>query len=348
VKKERKERKEKKISECHIFISFFSFISISLSSSSSFSFIPSLHEMEDDLLSSVDLNRVGHVRRLLKSPTLNVNHRGSHGWTALHRASMRGHLSIIQLLLLHPAIDVNQGDDYGGTPFLLACSEGETEVVRLLLEDHRIDVEAPSLDGTTPLWCASLWGYLEIVQWIVVSGRKVDLEQAVHYGKEYTVVEIARKNGKVKVAELLEKFREKPRQTRLEVIADLGLQGLLATELFASVVFLCDDFLRLSGPVSEVEGNPNQEAAAINIQTNNNNDDHNNSEMNDAKRDAKEVNEAKEKEIAHRRFFVMAGQLPMELQMVLCNRVYGLTKDTILAKNSETAFRALAVYYYHT
>ena len=37
-------------------------------------------------------------------------------------------------------------------------------------------------------------------------------------------------------------------------------------------------------------------------------------------------------------FFAIASQLPLELQMVLCNRVYGSPKDLVASKHSETGF----------
>ena len=42
------------------------------------------------------------------------------------------------------------------------------------------------------------------------------------------------------------------------------------------------------------------------------------------------------------RFFVIASKLPMELQMVLCNRLFSSDKDIVLRKHSETAFLLLA------
>jgi len=42
------------------------------------------------------------------------------------------------------------------------------------------------------------------------------------------------------------------------------------------------------------------------------------------------------------RFFTIAKRLPMELQMILCHRAMGSTKESILRKDSETAFKALA------
>jgi len=42
------------------------------------------------------------------------------------------------------------------------------------------------------------------------------------------------------------------------------------------------------------------------------------------------------------RFFSIAAQLPLELQMVLCFRQVGSTKEIIPGKESEVAFKELA------
>ena len=42
------------------------------------------------------------------------------------------------------------------------------------------------------------------------------------------------------------------------------------------------------------------------------------------------------------RFFDVVKRLPMELQMVLCRRVFGSAKDSVLSKDSEVAFKSLA------
>jgi len=42
------------------------------------------------------------------------------------------------------------------------------------------------------------------------------------------------------------------------------------------------------------------------------------------------------------RYFSIASQLPLELQMVLCHRVVGKTKEIIYGKDSEAAFKELA------
>jgi len=43
------------------------------------------------------------------------------------------------------------------------------------------------------------------------------------------------------------------------------------------------------------------------------------------------------------RFFALAERLPMELQMLLCNRAFALPKDSVTYKYSEPAFRHLAI-----
>ena len=77
------------------------------------------------------------------------------------------------------------------------------------------------------------------------------------------------------------------------------------SSVFALIVFLCDDLVSLSVPA------PTDDEAATNT----------------------------------RRFFAIAAALPMDLQMVLCNRMYGSHKDLVLTKHSEPAFKRLAKRY---
>lgn len=45
------------------------------------------------------------------------------------------------------------------------------------------------------------------------------------------------------------------------------------------------------------------------------------------------------------RFMRITSQLPLDLQMVVCNRAYGSPKDLILCSVSEPAFKKLAVIF---
>lgn len=42
------------------------------------------------------------------------------------------------------------------------------------------------------------------------------------------------------------------------------------------------------------------------------------------------------------RFYRIAGKLPLDLQMLLCNRMYGSPKDIVALKDSEPGFQWLA------
>jgi len=50
-------------------------------------------------------------------------------------------------------------------------------------------------------------------------------------------------------------------------------------------------------------------------------------------------------DLHRKRFFGMVRRLPMELQMVLCNRLHESHRNSVLTKNSEPAFRAILSYF---
>ena len=104
---------------------------------------------------------------------------------------------------------------------------------------------------------------------------------------------------------LLERFTANPALTRHELRVKLGVLDELAAEVFALTVFLCDELLQLKPALAVTTDNPAAATAVI-------------------------------------RFFAIAMKLPMELQMVLCRRAVSSMKQSILHKDSEVAFRALA------
>ena len=168
----------------------------------------------------------------------------------------------------------------------------------------RVDITLEDNDECTPLWWATRLGHSEVIEWLVASGRDlgdVENQKGRHWrGHEYTALGIARKE-EGDIVLLLERFIANPFQTRHELRVKLGMLDELAAEVFALIVFLCDDLLQLqpaSHPASDTS------AAA--------------------------------------RFFAIAKKLPIELQMILCRGVVGSTKQTILHRDSEAAFKSLA------
>jgi len=96
---------------------------------------------------------------------------------------------------------------------------------------------------------------------------------------------------------VLESFIANPTQTRHEVRVKLGVLNELAAEVFALIVFMCDELLQLKPAIDD--DTPTTEAAT--------------------------------------RFFAIAKKLPMELQMVLCRRAVGSMMQNILHQDSEAA-----------
>ena len=245
---------------------------------------------------------VQEVEKFLKdNPAWDVNEDFGDDWTALHFACIYGHHEVASLLLVHPAINVNQKSISGSSPFFIASSNGHVETVKVLLQDSRVEINMPANNGCTPVWSASHWGNGGVIKWMIASGRELDLDRKGKVGgKEYTPIETARAENRTSLASLLERFKGDPTGTRREIRVELGVTDALAAELFATTVFLCDDFLRIRGPKSDSEVG---------------------------------------------RFFRIASLLPMELQMVLCHRVYDSTKENISSKDAEPAFKHLASLY---
>ena len=64
-------------------------------------------------------------------------------------------------------------------------------------------------------------------------------------GIDYTAMEIAREENKTEAVSLLERFIANPTQTRFDLRVKLGVLDEQAAEVFALIVFLCDDLLQL-------------------------------------------------------------------------------------------------------
>jgi hypothetical protein len=259
-----------------------------------------------DLITSEDANQVKLF--LEENPTFNVNEDlNCVGWTALHFAHSNGHHKIVSVLLARSKINVNSQDRYGSTPFLLGCLNGKVEVVKILLKDSRVDINLADDNECTPLWCASCYKHVEVIKWMIaVRGDELsDLDKkgkAWECDTEYNAIEIARERNMTEVVSLLERFIANPTQTRHEIRVELGLVDKDAAELFAMIIFLCDDFLRLKNPTDSPSSSNTTGTS---------------------------------------RFFTIMMSLPIELQMMLCYRVFGSSKENIKSKDSEPAFKHL-------
>jgi hypothetical protein len=141
------------------------------------------------------------IVQLLIEHNASVNQAAKRGWTALHLASENGHFDIVQLLVEHNAC-VDQVANLGWTALHLASEKGHLEVVQLLVK-HSASVDQATRDGRTALHLASEKGHLDIMQLLVKHSTSVD--RATKDGK--TALHLASENGHLDIVQLLVEHR---------------------------------------------------------------------------------------------------------------------------------------------
>lgn len=259
-------------------------------------------------------NTVDVATFLKNHSELNINGHMIASWTPLHYAVHCKRAEIVKLLLTHPDMDVNYAVPGGATPFESACLYGNQDTLEVLLNDPRVDTTFCPWVGCSPLRVVAKpqWGKepLGCVRRLILSGRNLGdvMDQSRRTVDAYDGVEL---EIDPKVQPLIAQFTADPERTRHEMRADLGCAAELAADMYALIVFLCDDLLQLKSSSSSLALDP----ALV-------------SDM--------------ESCTAALRFFNMTKKLPMELQMILCHRAMGFMKQNIPHKNSEPAFRSLA------
>jgi hypothetical protein len=253
-------------------------------------------------------SKYGHFERaetlLRDNPSLDVNWKTQIGLTALHCASGGDYAEIVKLLLAHPAININVQTVSGFTPLLFTCANNQESAVKLLLRNPRVVVSLPNNEGHTPLWWASFHGYLKMIEWLIASGR--DLGDLNLKGKH---------NGGLGYTAL-----EIARKNNHTEIVSLMERFMVNPTLTHHQVCMKLDL-------------PNALAAeifALIVFTC------------DGLLQLKLTSVASTTSLPAARFFTIAARLPMELQMTLCNTVVGSTKQNLLGKDSEPAFKSLA------
>ncbi|KAG7282201.1 hypothetical protein CRUP_034948 [Coryphaenoides rupestris] len=94
------------------------------------------------------------IRTMLATSNMDINMADKYGGTALHAASLSGHMSTVRLLLEKGAM-VDSLDVMKHTPLFRACEMGQRDVILTLIKD---------VDGHTALHWAALGGNAEVCQ----------------------------------------------------------------------------------------------------------------------------------------------------------------------------------------
>jgi len=183
------------------------------------------------------------------------------------------------------------------------------------LADPRIDPNRPRNDQSTPLWVASQEGHLEIVQYLLASGREINTKTRSTFNKR-TAAEQGRAMGRKTT---------KPANETKEVFERRKINGPLCADLI-------DEYehdpvavrLRLRRQPGLREHFIGHLFALVDFHSDN----------------SVVVNE-KTADPDTRRFFRITSRLPLEIQMIVCNRIFGSPKDIILSRDSEPGFECL-------
>jgi len=258
-------------------------------------------------------------------------HVGTHT-TELHVSVQMGSCKEEVITLLQQKdIDPNfQETEWLRTPFLLACYLNRVDLVRTLLTDKRVDVNRAQRHGTTPFYVACQEGHVDVIK-ILLRRQDVDIKKTNM--NRASPFYIACANGHVGVVKTIlasgrevdleartifgnfhwcdksaeERAREKGHLEIANLIVEFRAEkektmGRLRREMKISDTFAAEVFCQL---VLKCDG---------------------------YLRLREETNQSTG------RFFAIAEQLPIDLQMVLCNRLYNVSKDIVSFCDSEAAF----------
>ena len=119
------------------------------------------------------------VRAMVERTQVELENRDELGWTPLHQATWKGHLSVVQYLCEQGA-NKEARSDHSWTPLLYAAQYGHLAVVQYLCEQG-VDEEVRDIDGQTPLNIAAWNGYLPVVQYLCERGA--DKEARDRFGR---------------------------------------------------------------------------------------------------------------------------------------------------------------------
>jgi len=296
------------------------------------------------------------VQHLLLHPQINVNLGNAGGATGFFLACQEGHREVVAVLRRDQRVDVELQDVDGGSPFFQACQEGRTSVVELLLRDERIDVNrrfgqkqtpflaavgnehaetvalllrdyrvevnSPNSQNCTPLWIASTFGRLPVVQLMLSSDREIDT-----HTKSLSSLTLWDKKTAAQAGRLSGIVEKSPSETEEEFQASQqgGPKCAALIEAYEEDQDAVCQQLRL---LPWLRDRWVGELFALVIFL--------------ADHFLKIVPPTSTAVEAHQRFLGMIVRLPIELQMVVCNRVFGSPSDLVLTKHSEPNFKLLA------
>jgi len=281
------------------------------------------------------------VKELLKDPEVDPNYQDpDNKRTPLYRAAGHEMDKVVALLCADPRVDVNLTNYHHATPLFISAQQNCIEVVRQLAGNRDVQVNIPREKGQTPLAKAADKGLIDVVSWILLLGRNVSL--TVQFWKvTRNVADLVEKKGLDEMAQLLRGFERNPEEQKKMIMMKPKFRDYMAAYWFSAVILLCDDYLKLSEEPELIEPpakKSKRRKRKVSAQTQ--------KIYERQKKKWQEESTNLEMQSGMRQFLKIAIRLPLDLQMLLCNRLFGDPKDFISKQYIEPAisdlFRDLA------
>lgn len=227
----------------------------------------------------------------------------------------------VKLLLADPRVDVTAAGDQGFDAFISGCGVGDTEVLEIFLEDGRANVNSTQFENATGLYLAAQAGRLDTLHTLMAYCGNLDTSTRIQSNTD------PMENGKNAI-EWVETILGEHHQANIpmedyeraikngrEVISLITQYDTDRRQTRANIQAL---------PVFKTKFVPRIYALVVLFSDN----------YLHAEKAPPEVF----------RFLRIASSLPLELQMVLCRRVFGDARDVITSELAEGAFKwALSV-----
>jgi len=235
-------------------------------------------------------------------------------------AAFGGHFAKVKDVCEAEGLDVNWRHPHTGyTPFNAACHQGHMDIVLYLLSNPGVDVNVPNVQDCTPLYAAGQNGHLRVIEAILASDRTPDIAKRAtvldpnNYAN--TAAEWARKmNSFPKYGEVTTEDYERNKLNGpaiADLLDDYERDPVAVKGRLFRLPHLRDPFISRSFAIVVF---------------------YSDSFLRLGNTTPPNV----------RRFMEISSHLPLELQMLLCNRMFGSEHDTISLKSSEPAFTWLA------
>jgi len=281
------------------------------------------------LMKAICSGEVAEAVKLVADPKTNVNYfHPQKQRTPLHQACMYCYVDIVEALLKRPDINLDLENQFGETAFFIACEEGDWRSVRLFLQKENLAFNRASRFGITPIIKACMKQCVEVLQILIANERtfadlsifeRNDVMRSVFRQEKVELLEILMASrNEFKIPFSMVKMNPWPHGPELmdhtasyimnedQLRIDLRRKWKKDADILALTLFISDGYLK----IKEVQSD-----------------------------DASSLKKAT-------RFFKFLVKLPLEIQMLICKKIYQSNGEFYSSTEVQTHLRRIIRLYF--